>query len=67
MADYDVYVDGTKTCTLQGSSESWGDHLAYAPAVEGTAKEVHVVELVPAEDNTGTDFEILGICIADPM
>ncbi|MBR4515264.1 MAG: hypothetical protein IKO61_10310 [Lachnospiraceae bacterium] len=67
MADYDVYVDGEKKAVMLGSNKSWGDHLAYTPVVEGYSKETHVIELVPAENNTGTDFEILGICIADPM
>ena len=67
MADYDVYVDGEKKAVMPGSNKSWGDHLAYTPAVEGYSKETHVIELVPSENNTGTDFEILGICIADPM
>ena len=64
-ADYDMYIDGEKKATLSGVVKSWGAHLEYKSEILGDSAESHIIELRPAEGNTGTEFEILGIGISE--
>lgn len=64
-ADYEMYIDGEKKATLSGVVKSWGAHLEYKSEILGDTAEPHTIELRPAEGNTGTEFEILGIGISE--
>ena len=63
-ADYELYIDGEKKAVLAGVADSWGAHLEYKSEILGDTAALHTIELRPAEGNTGTEFEILGIGVS---
>ena len=63
-ADYELIIDGESKGILKGVATSWGPHLEYKSEILGETAALHTVTLRPAADNTGTDFEILGIGIS---
>ena len=63
-ADYELIIDGESKGILKGVATSWGPHLEYKSEILGETAAPHTVTLRPAADNTGTDFEILGIGIS---
>ncbi len=63
-ANYDMYIDGEYKATLTGVASSWGAHLEYRSEILGDTAAKHTIELRPAEGNTGTEFEVLGIGVS---
>ena len=63
-ASYELYIDGEDKGTLAGVEASWGAHLEYKSEILGDTAAKHTIELRPAEGNTGTEFEVLGIGVS---
>lgn len=59
--NYRLIIDGEEKGTLAGVASSWGPHLEYKTEMLGETAEKHTIELRPADDTTGSEFEILGI------
>jgi len=62
-ASYEVLLDGVSMTTI-GYTESWGTRLEYALLTCTDEVAEHTVTLVPTEDNTGTEFTILGLLVS---
>ncbi len=63
-ASYEVLIDGESKGILTGVADSWGAHLEYITELLGDEAAKHTVELRPAAENTGCEFEILGIAVS---
>ena len=63
-ASYDLFIDGEQKAVLKGAADSWGAHLEYHTEILGDSEAKHTIELRPTKDNTGAEFEILGIGVS---
>ncbi len=61
MGKFDVYVDGTKMCTIDtNQSDGWGDPWAFQAVKKSRVREMEI-EIVPTEDSAGKIIEIYAI------
>ena len=63
-ASYDLFIDAEQKAVLKGAADSWAAHLEYHTEILGDSEAKHIIELRPTKDNTGAEFEILGIGVS---
>lgn len=62
---YEVYIDGTYTYTLDGDfSDGWGDYSETTEVYVSDERAEHTIEIKKKEGSTGEAFTILGLMIS---